>query len=214
MPIETIEKKRAEFRTQYKSIIFNSYLNALLVLLILIGFIVYSASHINWNLWLILFLPLGFLYSDAAYYLAHRYQQHKKIKYQEKAFEMHTVWHHGMFTNEKMHVESTHDMNMVILPFFVHGFILAGIYLPIALLSKHLMLDFGFILLFAVAVHSLWYEFIHTIAHLENPPLFKGLANHHKEHHNPKNMGSVNFGIATTLFDRAFGTRANSNEKT
>ena len=211
MLLETIDKKRAQFRAQYKSIIFNSYLNALLVLLILLGFIFYSASNIHWDMRLVIFLPVGFLYSDAAMYVAHRYQQHRKIKYQEKAFEMHTVWHHGMFTNENMHVESTRDMNMVILPFFIHGFVLAGIYLPIALISNYLTLDIGWILLFSVAIHSLWYEIIHTIAHLENPPLFKNLANHHKEHHNPKNMGSVNFGIATTLFDRAFGTRAISS---
>ena len=32
--------------------------------------------------------------------------------------------------------------------------------------------------------------------------------NHHKQHHNPKRMGKYNFGIATTIFDRVFGTRA------
>lgn len=211
MLLETIDNRRIEFRAKYKSIFFNSYLNAILVLLILFGFIFYSASNIHWNLRLFILLPIGFLYSDVAMYLAHRHQQHKKIKYHEMAFEMHAVWHHGMFTNEKMHVDSTRDMNMVILPFFVHGFVLGGIYLPIALLANHFKLELGWILLFCVAMHSLWYEFIHTIAHLENPPLFKGLANHHKEHHNPKNMGSANFGIATTLFDHMFKTRAISN---
>lgn len=203
----TIDKKRAEFRTKYKSIFFNAYVNASLVILILVGFLFYSALNIQWDLRLIVLLPLGFLYSDAAMYLAHKHQQHKKVKFQEIVFEMHTFWHHGMFTNEKMHVDSTQDMNMVILPFFVHGFVLGGIYFPIALLANYFQLDIGWILLFSVAIHSLWYEIIHSIAHLENPPIFKYLANHHKEHHNPKNMGSVNFGIATTLFDRLFGTR-------
>jgi|GEM_PF-4399942 len=120
----------------------------------------FSASNIHWNIRLILLLPLGFLYSDAAMYLAHRYQQHRKVKFQEIVFEMHSVWHHGMFSNNKMHVDSIRDMNMVVLPFFVHGIVL------------------------------------------------KGLANHHKQHHNPKRMGKYNFGIATTIFDRVFGTRA------
>lgn len=204
---ETINNKRTEFRTQYKGFLFNSYFNALLVLLILIGSILYSASNIHWDLRLFILIPLGFIYSDAAMYFAHRFQQHKKIKFQEMAFEMHTVWHHGIFSAEKMHVDSIRDMNMVILPFFVHGFVLGVIYLPIAILSSHLHYDIGWILLFSVAIHSLWYECIHTVAHLKNPRLFRNLANHHKEHHNPKNMGSVNSGIATTLFDRIFRTR-------
>lgn len=211
MQLKTIENKRAEFRTKYKGVIFNSYLNALLVFLILVGFLVYSATNIHWDMQLIILVPMGFLYSDAAMYFAHKYQQHKKIRFQEIVFEMHTFWHHGMFTNEKMHVDSIRDMNMVLLPFFVHGFVLGVIYFPIALFLGYLQLDIGWILLFSIALHSLWYEFIHTIAHLENPPLFKGLANHHKEHHNPKNMGSVNFGIATTLFDRIFRTHSTLN---
>lgn len=207
MQLKSIDDRRIRFRAKYNGIFFSSYFNGVLVLLILTGFLFYSAQNIHWDLRLAILLPLGFLYSDAAMYLAHRYQQHKKIKSQEIIFEMHSFWHHGMFTNEKMHVDSTQDMNMVILPFFVHGLVLGGIYFPIALLGSQLQLDIGRILLFAVAIHSLWYEFIHAIAHLENPPIFKNLAKHHKEHHNPKNMGSVNFGIATTLFDRVFRTR-------
>ncbi len=212
MQLKSIDDKRARFRAKYKGLFFNSYLNGLLVFFILTGFVYYSALNIHWDSRLTILIPLGFLYSDAAMYLAHRYQQHKKVKFQEAVFEMHTFWHHGMFTNEKMHVESTQDMNMVILPFFVHALVLGGVYLPVALLGSHLQLDIGWILLFSVAIHSMWYEFIHTIAHLENPPVFKNLANHHKEHHNPKNMGSVNFGIATTLFDRVFGTRFIASE--
>ena len=168
----------------------------------------FSASNIHWNIRLILLLPLGFLYSDAAMYLAHRYQQHRKVKFQEIVFEMHSVWHHGMFSNNKMHVDSIRDMNMVVLRFFVHGIVLCVIYLPTAFLVGLLQSDIGWILLFSVALHSMWYEIVHTISHLENPPILKGLANHHKQHHNPKRMGKYNFGIATTIFDRVFGTRA------
>jgi len=205
--IDPIESKRTKFRVKYKGIFFNSYLNLLLVLLLIVGVLIFSASNIHWESRLILLLPILFLYSDAAMYLAHRYQQHRKIRFQEAVFEMHSVWHHGMFTNRKMHVDSLRDMNMVILPFFVHGFVLCGIYLPVALLVSLLESDLGWVLLFSVALHSLWYEIVHTIAHLENPLILRSLANHHREHHNPKRMGKYNFGIATTLFDRVFDTR-------
>ncbi len=204
---DPIERKRAKFRARFNNVLFNSQLNALLVTLIIIGCLIFSASNIQWNTRLLLLLPVGFLYSDAAMYLAHRYQQHRKLKFQEAVFEMHSIWHHGMFTNNKMHVDSVRDMNMVILPFFVHGFVLCGIYLPIAFLVNLLHSDFGWILLFSVALHSMWYEIVHTIAHMKNPPILKALARHHREHHNPKSMGKYNFGIATTLFDRIFGTR-------
>jgi len=208
---DLIEKRRSEFRNKYNGLLFNSYLNAALVLIILISFLLYSALKIHLSFWLLIFLPLGFLYSDGAMYLAHRFQQHKKLKFQRMVFEMHTVWHHGMFSEEKMHIDSIRDTNMVILPFFVHGFVLAGIYLPIALIGEHLQLNIGWVLLFSVAAHSLWYEIVHTIAHLENPPIFRTLARHHKAHHNPKYMGRVNFGIATTLFDRLFRTHSTSS---
>ena len=208
MHTDTTERKREEFRANFNSLLFNSYLNILLVILIIVGILFFSATNIHWDTRLILLLPIGFLYSDAAMYLAHRHQQHKKIRFQEVVFEMHSIWHHGMFTNNKMHVDTARDMNMVVLPFFVHGFVLCGIYLPVAFIVDTLGSDIGWILLFSVALHSMWYEIVHTICHLENPPVMKGLANHHKEHHNPKKMGRYNFGIATTLFDRAFGTRA------
>ena len=207
MHTDSIEKKRSEFRAKFNGVLHNSQLNSLLVALIIVGSLVFSAVNIDWDTRLILLLPVGFLYSDAAMYLAHRYQQHRKVKFQEIVFEMHSGWHHGMFTNNKMHVDSIRDMNMVALPFFVHAFVLFGIYLPIAFIVSLLHSDIGWILLFSVALHSMWYEIVHTISHLKNPPILKRLAKHHKEHHNPKMMGKYNFGIATTMFDRVFGTR-------
>jgi len=128
----------------------------------------YSGNiDLHWNIRLILLLPLGFLYSDAAMYLAHRYQQHRKVKFQEIVFEMHSVWHHGMFSNNKMHVDS------IRLYFALFTY-------RIAFLVGLLQSDIGWILLFSVALHSMWYEIVHTISHLENPPILKGLANHHK----------------------------------
>jgi len=121
---------------------------------------------------------------------------------------MHAIWHHGMFSNEKMHVDSLRDMNMVVLPFFIHGFVLFVIYFPVGIIVESFFAsDFGWILMFSIALHLFWYEVVHTVSHLEDPPYLKRLAQHHREHHNPKLMGKFNFGIATTLFDRVFGTR-------
>ena len=143
MHTDTIERKREEFRANFNSLLFNSYLNILLVILIIVGILFFSATNIHWDTRLILLLPIGFLYSDAAMYLAHRHQQHKKIRFQEVVFEMHSIWHHGMFTNNKMHVDTARDINMVVLPFFVHGFVLCGIYLPVAFIVGTLGSDIG-----------------------------------------------------------------------
>ena len=141
-------------------------------------------------------------------YATHRWQQHRKIRFSYRLFEMHSLWHHGMFSNTKMHVESMNDMNMVILPFFIHGFIISGLYLPIALLlEKYFYSDFGWILMFSVTLQLIWYEVVHTASHLKSPPsIFSKLAIHHQTHHNAELMKSRNFGIGTTFFDRLFKT--------
>ena len=121
---------------------------------------------------------------------------------------MHTGWHHSMFSTEHMSVETLDDMNMIVLPFFVHGMVLALVYLPIALfIETFFSSDIGWILMFGVAIHLAWYEVVHTMAHMKNPVMFKSLTRHHQEHHNHGLMKEYNFGIATTLCDWLFGTR-------
>jgi len=121
---------------------------------------------------------------------------------------MHAVWHHGMFSNEKMGVDSLKDMNMVVLPFFIHGFVLWLMYFPVAFLAeRYLDTDLGWILMFAITLQLMWYELVHTMAHVQEPMVLKGLARHHRAHHNPELMGKYNFGIGTTVFDSIFRTR-------
>ena len=204
---EYIVKKRAEFRGKYGSVLSNSYLNAFTVGLIFACSLIYSALKINWSGSTFLILPVAFLYGEIVFYLAHRFQQHKKVRIGEWAFEMHTLWHHGMFSNENMDLDSPKDMNMVILPFFIYIFILGFLYLPVGyVLDLYFSTDIGWIVLFAITLHFIWYEFVHTLSHVENPPILKKLAKHHRDHHDPRLMGQYNFGIGTIFLDRIFGT--------
>ena len=203
-----IESKRQEFRAKYTGLMFNSYVNIILVLLIFAVSLFYSGAKIDWDLLVLPLVILGFLYGEGALYIAHRFQQHRKRKFQETIFQMHTMWHHGMFSKENMHIDSVQDMNMVVLPFFIHGSVLALIYFPIGLITqKFFMSDIGWILMFSITLQLVWYEFVHTLSHTDNPKILKTLSKHHKEHHNPKLMGKANFGIGTTVFDRILGTR-------
>jgi len=202
-----IKTKRDEFRKTFTGVLYNSYLNLFLVCLVFIASLTYSGLQITWNLTTLVLLIVGFFYSDGMFYLAHRFQQHRKIRTQEWAFTMHSFWHHGMFSTDEMHVTSFKDLNMIILPFFIHGFVLGCTYLPAAwLMERYLSIELGWIFMFAAATHLLWYEIIHTLAHRESVPVFKTLAQHHQAHHNPALMGKYNFGIATTIFDRVFNT--------
>lgn len=179
-----------------------------MVLLIFSCSLYYSGINVDWDILSLTLLPVAFLYGEAAHYVAHRYQQHQKIRFQKQAFEMHSIWHHGMFDNKNMHVETFSDMNMIVLPFFVHGFVIGLIYVPVAVLVEiYFLSDIGWLLVFSITLQLLWYEVVHTLSHLKNPPLLKGLTLHHREHHNPEHMGKYNFGIGTTLFDRLLGTR-------
>jgi len=205
---ELLEKKREAFRAKYTGVLFNAYLNAFLVFSIFMTSLFFSGMRVSWDITAFLLLPIAFLYGEFAMYLAHRFQQHKKRPLQERVFEMHAVWHHGMFSDNRMHVDSIKDMNMVILPFFIHGFVLGVIYLPIAVLVQHYFLsDTGWLLMFSITLQLFWYEFVHTLSHVENPPFLKILASHHKLHHSPKLMGNYNFGISATIFDNLFKTR-------
>lgn len=209
--IQQLDNKRKEFRKSYTGVFFNSYLNIALVIIVFTTSLIFSGMRINWDFGALLLFPVALLYAELALYAAHRYQQHNKIRFQQRIFEMHTIWHHGMFSDEKIHVESLKDMNMVILPFFVHGFVLGLIYLPLGFLISILFkTDAGWIFMFAITLHLVWYEFVHTLSHLKYPPFFTRLAKHHKEHHNPKLMGKYNFGVTTTFFDRLFGTKYSS----
>ena len=96
---------------------------------------------------------------------------------------------------------------MVILPFLIYAFVLGFVYLPVGyLLEKHFASDIGWIVLFAVTLHFIWYEFVHMLSHLEKPSFLRKLAKHHRDHHHPRLMGKYNFGIGSTLMDRIFGT--------
>lgn len=205
---EIITRKRVDFRNKYSSFLYNPLINTTLVILTFSVSLLYSGSKINWNLTAVLILPFAFLYGEAVQYLTHKYQQHRKIRFHQRIFEMHSVWHHGMFSNNKMNVDSFKDINMVILPFFIHVFVIGLIYFPLGLLiDMYFLSDFGWLVMFAITLQLIWYEIVHTLSHLDNPPVLKSLARHHKEHHNPKLMGKYNFGISTTIFDRVFGTR-------
>jgi len=209
---ERINKKRALFRERYSSVVFNSFVNVILVACILFTSLALAGFNITWDAGAYMLLVVAFIYAEAASYLAHRYQQHRKVRFPKSPFKMHTYWHHGMFSLEHMHVGSFNDMNMVVLPFFVHAFILGLTYLPVALFIDHyFQSDFGWVFLFGAAVQLTWYEFIHTLAHLEKPPVFKQLTQHHRNHHDRRLMSDCNFGIGTTLFDRLLGTYYKKN---
>lgn len=203
-----IERRRRLFRERYTSLLFNSQLNIILVIVVLSVSFVYSVVNINWSLNSLVLIPIFFVLAEAIMYATHRWQQHKRIRFSQRIFEMHSIWHHGMFSNTKMYVESMKDMNMVIMPFFIHGFVISFIYAPTAhLFEKYLSSDVGWILMLSVTLQLIWYEVVHTASHLKSPPpLFSKLAIHHQNHHNAKLMMSCNFGIGTTLFDRILGT--------
>lgn len=210
---EHIEKKRIEFRQKFDSVFFNAYINLLLVCSVFAIGLICASINIDWRPRAILLVPLFFVYAEAAMYITHRWQQHRKIRFNERIFEMHAVWHHGMFSSEKMHVDSFKDMNMVLLPFFIHGLVIFIFYLPSGIMAEKIFQsDIGWILMFSVVLQLIWYEIVHALSHTEAPPnfIFK-LANHHQSHHNPKLMGKCNFGIATTFFDWLLGTAYNGD---
>jgi len=206
--MDSINQKREAFRQQYSSIVFNAYVNTLMVCIIFTASLVFTTLKVNWTFTAILLVPVGFIWAEAMLYLTHRYQQHRKLRFLEPIYKMHTVWHHGMFSNDEMSVGCFKDMNMVMLPFFIHGFVLGLVYLPFAYLVEYIFgTNIGWLLMFCVTVHLIWYEIVHTISHIGSNVILRGLSQHHRHHHNPKLLGEYNFGIATTIFDKYFGTR-------
>jgi len=203
-----INRKREAFRKKYSGIAYNAYVNTPIVCIIFVSSLIYTTLKVNWDLRALLLLPFGFIYGEAIHYLTHRYQQHKKVRFLKSIYEMHAVWHHGMFSSDKMNVSSFKDMNMVLLPFIIHGFVLGLVYLPLGILVEYFFnSDLGWILMFSITIHLIWYEIVHTVAHVGNNTFLRDLSRHHRNHHNHKLMGEFNFGIGTTIFDKVFGTR-------
>ena len=149
----------------------------------------------------LLVVPGFFVLCCLLEYLEHRYLLHRRQRYADFAFRIHTLEHHRFFTDVDYRPQSRRDWAFVLFPprlvvgylvGFVGLFVLAG-----QLISPNVGWLFGA----TAAGYFFLYEVVHFGSH------FGWLGDHHRVHHRTERMTEYNFGVVIPLFDWIFGTR-------
>jgi sterol desaturase/sphingolipid hydroxylase (fatty acid hydroxylase superfamily) len=161
------------------------------------------------NLMSIVILIAFFFVWAIVEYSLHRFVLHGLVFSFLKFKVEHSVFHHGYFNDQNMSVVTPVDTNRVLL----FPLDLISVLLINFMLSYLLSIFFGqeTALLFCVAgvFYSIAYECLHAICHsnlAEKFPVLESIAQHHRVHHDPLRMSTVNFAVVLPVIDKWFGT--------
>ena len=151
-----------------------------------------------------------------AEYGIHRFILHGDIFARLKFYAEHTIFHHGYFTQQDMTLEVPIDLNRILL-FTSDLLVVIGLDFALSFLFSRLV-NFQFALLFCLAglFYIAAYELIHAICHAKRPSrskflghlfsFFSGSIQHHRLHHDRKQMRSANFAVVFPYIDRLFAS--------
>jgi sterol desaturase/sphingolipid hydroxylase (fatty acid hydroxylase superfamily) len=166
--------------------------------------------------WLI--LPLFLLLSNAVEWRAHKDILHRSRFLLEEIYRRHTPEHHTAFTYDRMEIESTQELKLVLLPVFGVALILL-LAVPFAwLIGRFVSPNAGCFAVIASGSYVLAYELSHLSYHLPRESwvgrlsIVRRLREHHRRHHHPELMQSWNFNVTVPLFDWVHGTTVSDEE--
>ena len=158
-------------------------------------------------------LPLVFVAAQGIEWRFHRDLLHRRVPPLQWLYDAHAVSHHAVFVRGAMAIREARELRGVLFPWWA----IVALTLLMAPFAWTLAALFGrdVGLLFLVATHAylMIYEWLHTIYHLPGRSWilrmwpFRGLAEHHAVHHEPRWMPRANFGVTTPLWDWLRGTR-------
>lgn len=161
-------------------------------------------------------VPATFVFANAVEYGFHRYPMHHRWPLLGFLFSRHTVTHHAYFRAEDMLVTDKRDMRYVLFPALAGLAVIAlgsGVGALVALGAGR---NAGLLFAATATLYYLVYEWFHASFHLvaqerlARIPVLGAAARRHRLHHTPERMTEVDFNITIALFDRIFGTIADS----
>ena len=167
----------------------------------------------NWSLFGIIVALAG--YYSAAYgcFMLHKYPLHNPFRMSQGLFDLHVNFHHKFFTSERLVCDEPKYYQYILMPTSVILALVLLVY-PISYVLVSIVIGKTLAMWFLIGAQILFiqYELCHFASHTEHSSLLmlrhmRKMAQHHREHHR---FQEKNFGIATDVYDRCFGTTKKS----
>jgi len=217
---ETMPKRQAAFRDDFRqriATLYNGPLHVLMIFAIGIATIWYSVQQIydpaptDW-----LIIPATFLFANLFEWWIHRFVMHRPIKgygnFFMAIYTRHTLAHHQFFTDHEPTIDNLRDFRIVFFPpYALVTFIMLSIP-PTAILYFTGFKDMGWILMATNVFIYLNYETFHFCCHVKDDrivkriPFINTIRRHHTAHHDVHLMMEKNFNLTYPFADWLFGT--------
>lgn len=161
----------------------------------------------------LLIVPAMWILANLGEWIAHKYVLHRRVRGLGILYEQHTPRHHVVYPHDRMPIDSTRELHLVLIPPFGVAVLTIAVS-PFALVAGVLLsANTGWLALAAVALYVVFYEVTHLIYHLAEDHVVtrsrvvRFLREHHLRHHDPELMQRWNFNVTVPLWDVLLGTR-------
>jgi len=165
--------------------------------------------------WVWLAVPPFWLVANLFEWAIHRYPMHRPLV-PRVLYTNHARVHHRAFDGSAQEIETTHELSLVMMPWYTLLFVFASAS-PVVLLAVLVGgLPLAGVFLLSSVAYFLFYELVHTLHHLPmttlrrswwgRRPLLAAMRRHHHSHHQLDRMTEVNFNVTFAFADRLLGT--------
>ena len=172
-----------------------------------------ALGHWGWpqraDLWVI---AANLVFANFAIYVIHRSLGHRLRGFAKQFYQRHTKEHHNFFSPQAIAFESTRDLRVVFFPLpliFVVAMGAGAVAHGVATFARPSAASAVFCTTLGYYVA---YEVVHFCSHLPEGhwltrvPGLRYMRAHHRAHHEPRRMHSMNFNIVFPLADLVLGT--------
>lgn len=166
-----------------------------------------------WWMWLL--VPAFWLVDNVFEWAMHRYPMHRPMV-PRVLYTNHALVHHRAFDGADQEIRSTHDLSLVMMPWYTLLFVFA-MASPIATAAGLVGgAPLAGVFVLSAVSYFLLYELVHTLHHLPATTLQRSwwgrrrfiarARRHHHHHHQLDRMATVNFNVTAPIADRLLGT--------
>mgnify|MGYP000444903260 CR=1 FL=1 len=211
-----MEPAVADFRAQYRAQIAPRYRGAAHGLAVAVMGVAFLGGALalwgvpGWDQ--VALIAANLIFANFAIYLIHRSLGHHLRGFAKQFYQRHTKEHHNFFSPEAIAWENARDLRVVFFPLPLL-FVVAAAAGGVAYLVAEARTPADGAAVFCTTLsYYLAYELIHFCDHLPEGhivtrlPGFRYMRAHHRAHHAPRRMHSMNFNIVFPLADLVLGT--------
>jgi sterol desaturase/sphingolipid hydroxylase (fatty acid hydroxylase superfamily) len=170
----------------------------------------YFLSNVS-MLELLIMIPITIMISNLTEYCVHRFPMHK-LTILKGLYKQHAGVHHRYFTNDKMEIFDSIDLQEALTNSKAILFLFAFILIPLSGLFSIISLNAGMLFLMTALAYLMFFELTHLVTHLPRDHFllkisyFQNAMIRHRLHHNTRLMKDWNFNVSLPIWDRVFRT--------